>query len=152
MQPVIRLGNRDSCGQLGETPPPSPPPPPHGLINYLDTTAKCRHLKKFTCKGTLRQVLFKVYRQEIQSVTLIFSTQLCELFPSHLLSGSTLANPSLPSLCEYSVLGGRYGVPGLRQINTHATKSRYRKIFLMTTFCIAFFEFYLSTLPPYLNG
>jgi hypothetical protein len=26
----------------------------HGLINYLDTKAKCRHLK--TCKGTLRQV------------------------------------------------------------------------------------------------
>ena len=28
----------------------------HGLINYLDTKTKCRHLKKFTCKGTLRQV------------------------------------------------------------------------------------------------
>jgi hypothetical protein len=26
----------------------------HGLINYLDTKAKCRLLK--TCKGTLRQV------------------------------------------------------------------------------------------------
>ncbi len=29
---------------------------PHGLINYLDTTAKCRHLKKLTFKGTYRQV------------------------------------------------------------------------------------------------
>ncbi len=29
----------------------------HGLINYIDTKAKCRRLKKFTCKGTLRQVL-----------------------------------------------------------------------------------------------
>jgi hypothetical protein len=28
----------------------------HGLINYLDTKTKCRHLKKFTCKGTLQQV------------------------------------------------------------------------------------------------
>ncbi len=28
----------------------------HGLINYTDTKAKCRHLKKVTCKGTLRQV------------------------------------------------------------------------------------------------
>ncbi len=27
-----------------------------GLINYKDTTAKCRHLKMLTCKGTLRQV------------------------------------------------------------------------------------------------
>jgi hypothetical protein len=28
----------------------------HGLINYKDTNAKCRHLQKLTCKGTLRQV------------------------------------------------------------------------------------------------
>ncbi len=28
----------------------------HGLTNYIDTKAKCRHLKKFTCKGTLLQV------------------------------------------------------------------------------------------------
>jgi hypothetical protein len=26
----------------------------HGLINYIDTKAKCRHLKKLTCKGTSR--------------------------------------------------------------------------------------------------
>jgi hypothetical protein len=25
----------------------------HGLINYVDTKAKCCHLKKLTCKGTL---------------------------------------------------------------------------------------------------
>ncbi len=29
----------------------------HALINYIDTKAKCRHLKTFTCKGTLRQVI-----------------------------------------------------------------------------------------------
>jgi hypothetical protein len=23
----------------------------HGLINYIDTKAKCRHLKKLACKG-----------------------------------------------------------------------------------------------------
>ncbi len=28
----------------------------HGPINYIDTKAKCRHIKKLTCKGTLRQV------------------------------------------------------------------------------------------------
>ncbi len=28
----------------------------HGLINFIDTKAKCRHLKKFTCIGTLGQV------------------------------------------------------------------------------------------------
>jgi hypothetical protein len=28
----------------------------HGLINYIDTKAKSRHLKKFTCEGTFQQV------------------------------------------------------------------------------------------------
>jgi hypothetical protein len=28
----------------------------YGPINYTDTKAKCRHLNKFTCKGTLQQV------------------------------------------------------------------------------------------------
>jgi hypothetical protein len=46
------------------------------------TKAKCRHLKKLTCNGTFRQVLIiRVYRLEIQSVILVFSTQLCELLP-----------------------------------------------------------------------
>ncbi len=31
--------------------------PVHRLINYIDTKANCRHLKKFTWKGTLRQVI-----------------------------------------------------------------------------------------------
>ncbi len=30
--------------------------PLHGLINYIDTKEKCRHLKKITFKGTLVQV------------------------------------------------------------------------------------------------
>jgi hypothetical protein len=51
----------------------------HGLIKFIDTRAKCRHLKKFTCKGTLRQVFVRVYRLEIQSAVLVFSTQLCEM-------------------------------------------------------------------------
>ncbi len=38
----------------------------HGLINYKDSKAKCRHLQKFTCKGTLRQVIITVYRMETQ--------------------------------------------------------------------------------------
>ncbi len=68
-----------------------PPPPPkfslrtegkyHGLVNYIDTKAKCRHLKKLTCKETLWQVFIRVYRLEIQSAMLVFSTQLFELLP-----------------------------------------------------------------------
>jgi hypothetical protein len=69
--------------------------------NYLfsiDTKAKCSHLKKLTCKETLRQVFIRVYRLEIPPVMLVFSNKLCdcELLPLQLLSGSTLP----PSLCE----------------------------------------------------
>ncbi len=53
----------------------------HVLINYIDTEAKCRHLKKLTCKGNLRQLFIKMYRLEIQSVILVCSIQLCELLP-----------------------------------------------------------------------
>jgi hypothetical protein len=53
----------------------------HGLVNYKDTIAKCRHLKKLTCTETLRQVFIRAYRLEIQSDMLIFSIQLCELLP-----------------------------------------------------------------------
>jgi hypothetical protein len=51
--------------------------PFHGLINYIDTKAKRRYLKKLTCKGTLWHVFIRVYRLERQSVMLVFSTQLC---------------------------------------------------------------------------
>ncbi len=60
----------------------------HGF-NYTDSKAECRHLKNFTCKGTLRQVFLRAYRLEIQSVMLVFSTQLCERCPSNILSGLT---------------------------------------------------------------
>ena len=53
----------------------------HELIQHTDTKAKCCHLKKFNCKGPLRQVFIQVYRLEIQSVMLVFATQLCELLP-----------------------------------------------------------------------
>jgi hypothetical protein len=46
----------------------------HGLINYIDTKGKCLQPKKLTCKGTLWQVFIRVYRLEIQSVVLVFST------------------------------------------------------------------------------
>ncbi len=54
-------------------------PPHQGLVNYVDTKAKFRQLKKLTCKETLRQVFSRVFKMEIQSVMLVFSTQLCEL-------------------------------------------------------------------------
>ncbi len=69
------------------------------LINFEDTKTKCRHLKKLTSKGTLRQVVITVYRLEIQSVLLVFSTQLfVNWCPSYLLSG--LPPPYPPFLCQ----------------------------------------------------
>ncbi len=67
----------------------------HGLINYKDTKAKCCHLKKFTCNVTLRQVFIRVYKLEIQSVTLVFRPSFS---PSNLLSDS----PPFP-VSKYSV-------------------------------------------------
>jgi hypothetical protein len=71
----------------------------HGRINFKDTIAKCPHLKKLTCKGTLQQVFTRIYRLEIQSVMLVFSTQLCELLPLSLSLWFNLP-PLPPSLCE----------------------------------------------------
>jgi hypothetical protein len=51
----------------------------HGIINFIDAKAKCRHLKKFIRKGTLRQLFIRIYRLEIQLVSLVYLTQLCEL-------------------------------------------------------------------------
>jgi hypothetical protein len=67
-----------------------------GLINYIDNKAKCRHLKKLTCKGTLRQVFIRVYRLEIQSIMVVFVTLFVNCCHSSHLSGST----SPPFLCE----------------------------------------------------
>ncbi len=45
----------------------------HGLIEYTETKAKCRNLKKkLACKGTLRQVFIRVYRLEMHSDMLVF--------------------------------------------------------------------------------
>ncbi len=44
------------------------PTPLNTVFNYKDTKAKCRHLKKLTCKGTLRQVFIRLYRLKIQSI------------------------------------------------------------------------------------
>ncbi len=40
----------------------------HGLINYIDTKAKCRHQKKFTCQGALRHVFTRDHRKSVMLV------------------------------------------------------------------------------------
>ncbi len=96
-------------------------PTTYGLINYIDTKAKCRHPKILNYIGTLRQVCIKVYSLDIKSVMLVFSTQLCKLLP---LSPSLWFNSSPPPppfpvwISIQWVRGEGYGVLGLRQINT----------------------------------
>ncbi len=75
----------------------------HGLITCVDIKAKCRYLKKLTCEGTLRQVFNRVYRLDIQSVMLVFSTQLYELLPLKPSFWLTLPTPPPPSLCQSTV-------------------------------------------------
>ncbi len=60
----------------------------HGLINYKDTKSKMSFLLVFN----------RAYRLEIQSVMLVFSTQLCELFIAPLtFSLVHLPQPNPPS-------------------------------------------------------
>jgi hypothetical protein len=48
----------------------------HGVFNYKDTIAKCRHLQKLTCKGTLPEVFIRVHRLDTVSHVGIFDTSL----------------------------------------------------------------------------
>ena len=68
---------------------------------YNRHQSKMFSLKIFPCKETLRQMFFIVYRLEIQSVMLVFSTHLYELLP---LSPSLWFNS--PPYCN-----GRFWMP-----------------------------------------
>jgi hypothetical protein len=72
----------------------------HGLINYIDTNAKCRHLKKLTCKETLRQVFIRVFIEwRCSQSCWYFRHSFMNCFHSNLVSGSTLP-PVPPSFCQ----------------------------------------------------
>jgi hypothetical protein len=80
----------------------------HGLINYVDNKAKCRHLK-LTYKVALQQRFIRVYRLETQSVMLVqyFRPSFVNCCPSPLLSGSI---PRSPLPCVKCVWGGGGGL------------------------------------------
>jgi hypothetical protein len=52
----------------------------HRLTNYIDTKTNCLHLKNLPVKGLCGRC-YRICKQEIQSVMLVFSTRLCELLP-----------------------------------------------------------------------
>ncbi len=87
--------------------------------------------KHLTCKGTWRQVFIRVYRLEIQSVMLAFSTQFCELLP---LSPSLWFNsPPHPCVNKYTTVctdGGNVWGSWPQTDKTPAAKSLYRSILI----------------------
>ncbi len=97
-------------------------------------------------------MFIRVYKLEIQSVSWYFRPSFVNCCPSNLLSGWTL--PHFPIPVWISLLytriqcvkgGGACGVFG-PQTEKHLPQSSFTgQFFKMTTFCIAFYESYLST-------
>jgi hypothetical protein len=89
----------------------------------------------------LRQVFIRVYRLVIQSVVLVFSTQLCELLPVAPLTLSLvqLSSP-LPSVkVQYVWLGGGWGV--LSPVEDHILQE-------FNTLYLTIFRTYKIARPP----
>ncbi len=133
-------------------------------IRIIEGNAKCRRLKKLTYIGTLRQVLISVYWLEIANVLSAFSH--VGIFDPALWMWSVLSpvaplpslwffSPPVPFPCvnkytvyTHTVCGGGYGVCG-PQADKHLPQSPFTgQFFEMTTFCIVFYESFLSTLNP----
>ncbi len=124
----------------------------HGLINYIDTKAKCRRLRKLTCIGTLRQVFVRVYtvdwRYSQSCWYCIFDPALWTV-ATNLLSGWTI--PPTPPICvnKYtlyctvytyicSVCGGGGGSGP--QTNKHLPQSPFRgKFFIFQCHVLSFY-------------
>jgi hypothetical protein len=82
------------------------------------------HLRKLTCKGTLRQAFIR-YGLEIQSVILVFffSTQLVKCCPFPLLSGSTRRKWRHFALPFMSLIFLRLGISKMRR--KHRSYKKY---------------------------
>jgi hypothetical protein len=75
----------------------------HGLINYIGTKAKCRHLKKLTRKGTLRQAFICLRPPSLLGF--------CLVNPCRLWSPTGLNTPP-PLSATYTVLCHKEGGEG----------------------------------------
>jgi hypothetical protein len=100
----------------------------HGLIHYKDTKATCRHLKIFTCKGTLRQLFIRVYTVDwrYSSSYWYFRPSFVNSCPSPLLSGLTLPPAPLSYVNKYTVYTKKQCVWGSGlQTNKHLSQSPF---------------------------
>ncbi len=100
--------------------------------------------KKMTFEWTLRQVLFRVYLLEIQSVMMVLSRpSFVNCCPSNLLSGSTLPLPCVNKYTVYTCTVCKGG--GVWSSWPLTDKRLPQSPFIgqfngMTTFCIAFYD------------
>ena len=91
-------------------------------IRLIESNVKCRHLKKITCKGTLRQVLICVRFPPLLGYCLGWSSncvssesgqiqriKLLQNMVSNRTQQSTFPTPSQPlTVCVYYTLGGKW--------------------------------------------
>ncbi len=84
----------------------------HGLINYTDTKAKCRHLKKLPVKGPCDRRLSEFIERYSQSCW-YFWPSFVNCCHSNLLSGWTPPPPSPYQSTEIQTVCGWEGVGGV---------------------------------------
>ncbi len=73
-----------------------------GLINYIDTKAKCLHIRKFYMQRDLAAGFFQSLQRLQSAIMLVFSTQLCELLPLQPFIWFSSPTP-LPCVNKYTV-------------------------------------------------
>ncbi len=111
--------------------------------------------KKFTCKGTLRQVFIWVYRLEIQSVMLYFWPSIVNCCPCHLSLSQLYPFCLFPVwksiLYTFQCVRGRgvYVVLDLRQMNTCCKITLQVNLFRWRHFALPNYVSYLSTIGPF---
>ncbi len=115
----------------------------HGLINYIDTNAKCRHLKNWAIKGLCDRCLSEFIDWRY-TVMLVFSTHavLWTVAPQ-IFSGSTLPPPPFHVYLYTRIQCLREG--DMRFWASDAAKSLYRPFFLHDEVLYCFLWSYLST-------
>ncbi len=84
-----------------------------------DTKTKCCLLKKFTCKGTLRQVFFRVIDWRYMQSCWYFRPSFVNYCPSNLLYGSPTPPPSLRQIPYIQTVSGWEGKGMLSPVGDH---------------------------------
>ncbi len=121
---------------------------PRRKKRLIEGNAKCHHLTKITCKGTLRQVFIRVYRLEIANFLCtfshvgIFNPALVSVFfcVASLPFSLVQTHPPFPCMNKYSILytliqcvrgGGGYGLWGsVPQTDKHLSRNPFTGQFI----------------------